>query len=134
MADDEVDLNPTSTKPDAAKKRTCPSETAPESGDLEVLVFPVILKTGGDTLTKSRIGRLFKLPDGQNLVSDSVAESSFISAGVVHGLVVNCFALKADDTIDKIVSGDGEITEYSFVGDRNADYNVGSVINVLKNL
>lgn len=124
MADEEVDLNPTSTKSDAPKKRARPTDTAPESGPLDILVYPVVLKSNADTFTKSRIGRLIKIPDGQKHISDGTAEESVISAGVAHGLVVNFLAAAADDTIAKISSGDGEITEYKLVGDRTADYNV----------
>ena len=48
MAEEEVDLNPTSSKV-AGTKRTRPIVAAPDDGILVITVSPIVLKGGGET-------------------------------------------------------------------------------------
>ena len=122
--EDEVDLNPSSTPGEVTKKRSRTVETPPESGDLKIRVHVTILQKGQDTFTKSRYFREISIKDGQNIVSNFNTETPSTSAGVLHGLVVKYFGSTALGMIDKIASGDGDVTEYSLMGDGYADYKV----------
>ena len=128
MVDDEIDLNSSSTSGEVKKKRTRPVDTPPESGILLVRVHSVVLKGGKDTFTKSRYYRDFSVPEGEKIVSSPDAETPFISAGILHGIVVNFFGTTALETISKIASGDGDVTEHSLIGDSHADYKVSLMI------
>ena len=128
MADDEIDLNPSSTAGEVPRKRTRPVDTPPESGFLQIRVYFVVLKAGEDTFTKSRYFREFSVPEGEKIVSSPDAESPFVSAGILHGIVLNFFGAAALATISKINSGDGDVTEHSLIGNSNTDYKVSSMI------
>ena len=121
---DEVDLNPSSTLGEVTKKRTRQVEIPPETGDLDIRVYIIILKGGHDIFTKSRTYKAFSVPDGQKIISNFNTETPSISAGILHGLVVNFFGSAALDTMTKIASGDGDVTEQSLMGDGHADYKV----------
>lgn len=125
MAEEELDLNPVSTKV-AGSKRTRPKEAAPDDGDMMIIVSAIVLKGGGDTFTKSRHYREFSVPLAKQYLEHSSLENPTIPAGVLHGLVVQFFGKTARQTIDKISSGDGEITEHSLIGDSTADYQVST--------
>lgn len=121
---DKIDLNPSSTSGEVKKKRNRPVDTPQESGILLIRVHSVILRRGKDTFTKSRHYRDFRVPEGEKIVSSPDAETLLISAGILHGIVVNFFCTTALETISKITSGDGDVTEHSLIGDGHADYNV----------
>lgn len=125
MAEEEVDLNPTSSKV-AGTKRTRPIVAAPDDGILVITVSPIVLKGGGETLTKSRYYRDFSVPLAKQYLVDSTTENPTILSGILHGLIVDFFGKTALETIAKISSGDGEITEHSLIGDSTADYQVSN--------
>jgi hypothetical protein len=120
MAEKEVDLNPISTRVEVKKRKTRAVEVAPEDGPLNITIHVIgggeHHKGGTDSFTKSRFTKDFLFPDALEHLSEGSSESPSISAGVLHGLVVKHFAESANDAIAKIQSGDGEITERSFMG------------------
>ena len=126
MAEDLVDLNPisTSTKVESKKKKERPVENPPDDGALIITLYSIVLKGGTESFTRSRFSREISIPMAQKFVSDSAKESPSIIAGVLHGLIINHLGQLAADTIAKIMSGDGEVTEHSLIGDAHADYKV----------
>ena len=128
MADDEIDLNPSSTSGEVKKKRNRPVDTPQESGILLIRVHSVMLRGSKDTFTKSRHYRDFSVPEGEKIASSPDAETLLISAGILQGIVVNFFCTTALETVSKITSGDGDVTEHSLIGDSHADYNVSFMI------
>ena len=124
MADDEVDLNPLSTNIEVKKKRPRPLESPPEDGSLFITVFSIVLRGGSDTFTKSRFSREIVIPVAQKFITSPNTVEPIISSGTIHGLIVDYFGSLADETIAKITSGDGDVSEHSLVGDSHADYKV----------
>lgn len=120
--EDEVDLNPVSTRVEVKKKRSNTVLNAPEDGPLNITIHVIVLKGGTASFTKSRFSKEICIPDALKYLSDGDSESPSISAGDLHGLIVKQFAELANDTITKIQSGDGEITEHSLIGNAHADY------------
>lgn len=124
MAEDLVDLNPISTKVDSKKKKDRPVENPLDDRALIITLYSIVLKGGTESFTRSRFSREISIPMAQKFISDSAKESPTIIASVLHGLIINYLGQLAADTIAKKMSGDGEVTEHSLIGDAHADYKV----------
>lgn len=122
MSEEEVDLNPISSRVEVKKRKARPVEVPPEDGPLNITIHVIVLKGGTDSFTKSRFNKEILIPDALKYLSEGSSESPTMSAGDLHGLVVKYFGELADETIAKIQSGDGEITEHSLIGNAHADF------------
>ena len=78
-----------------------------------------------------RQNRDFSIPEGVKIVLSPDEETPFISAGILHGIVVNFFGTTTLETISKIAFGDSDVTEHSLIGDSYADYKVSSMITTI---
>lgn len=124
MAEEEIDLNPITTKAPAVKKRPREVPTAPANGSLHISVYSVVLKGGSETFTKSRFSRVIEIKNAITSIIDPTSSTPAILSGELHRIVVKFFGELADETMEKIRSGDGEITESSLMGDGHADCKV----------
>jgi hypothetical protein len=127
MADDLVDLNPVPTKVDSKKKKQRPIESPPDDGPLIITLYAIVLRGGTESFTRSRFSREISIPIAQTFITHSTRETPTILAGALHGIIINYLGHLAADTIAKIVSGDGEVTEHSLIGDAHADYKVSYI-------
>lgn len=124
MAEEEIDLYPITTKAPAVKKRPREVPTAPANGSLHISVYSVVLKGGSETFTKSRFSRVIEIKNAITSIIDPTSSTTAILSGELHRIVVKFFGELADETIEKIRSCDGEITESSLMGDGHADCKV----------
>ena len=125
--EDDVDLHPVSTRVQVVKKRPREVQTAPDNGPLIITINTIVLKGGTQTFTKSRFSRDIKIPDAISLITDPTKAIPTILSGELHKAIVKYFGEMAATTIAIIMSGSGEITEHSLVGDSQAEYKVNII-------
>ena len=126
MEEEDIDLNPVSTKAPVMKKRPRAVASPPNDGPLIITVHSIVLKGGTDSFTKSRFSREIEIPVAVAHITNPTNSSPTILSGRLHSLVVKYFGQLADRTMEKIASDDGEVTENSLVGDGHADYKVNN--------
>lgn len=124
MAEEEIDLNPKSTATSVVRKRPRAVLTVPDDGPLHITVFSIVLKAGTESFTKSRFSREITIHDAKSRITDPTSSTPTILSGELHGLVVQFFGELAAETLARIYSGDGEVTEHSLIGDGHADCKV----------
>ena len=103
------------------------------SRHLRDITIPVMIMSpsaGG----RSRTGVIFLPPSlpvvgaiglrSTSSLTEAESGNPQISAGSLHGVIIKFFGATADATIAKILSGDGEVSEHSLIGNSTADYNV----------